>query len=367
MGSVLNFVFSECDTLNCGPFRNYIQSNLPNCNESEIDLTNKNLILVEPVGELDDNSCFYDIVKKYKDTDIKFLFCILGDPPINYKIKRIKSKLKGLIDLNRVIFLSSNINLKGKNIFSFDYFLEESTWDMYSHFFGSYVNELNYVSEDIKLDELNIFRDNKFLSFNRNVDKIHRFNLLHLYLGHLKKESLFSFLHFDGEVPIQYVKKDTDVDWRSKLPIELDTNGELGFRTTDTYKKELFLDTCIHIVTETSFEENELFISEKILKPILMYQPFIVLGSVGYLKRLKSYGFKTFSDFWDESYDDIKNPRKRYKKVRELILSLNEMSIEEMNELYQKTKEICIFNRQLHQSMYINSIPKILERIENEW
>ena len=98
-----------------------------------------------------------------------------------------------------------------------------------------------------------------------------------------------------------------------------------------------------------------------------MYQPFIVLSSHGYLKRLKGYGFKTFSDFWDESYDEIENPRKRYKKVRELILSLNEMSIEDMNKLYQKTKEICIFNRNLHQSMYIDSIPNILEEIENEW
>lgn len=98
-----------------------------------------------------------------------------------------------------------------------------------------------------------------------------------------------------------------------------------------------------------------------------MYQPFIVLGPVDYLKRLKRYGFKTFSDFWDESYDDISDDTERFNKVRELILSLNEMSIEEMNELYQKTKEICIFNRQLHQRMSINSIPKILERIQNEW
>lgn len=367
MGSILNFVITDCDKINRGPFYNYIQSHLKHTSETDIDFSNKNILVIESDGELEDNSCAYDYIEKYKDTNIKFIIPILSDPPITYKIRKIKNKIKGVIDSNRIIILSSNINLKGKNVFNFDYFLEESTWNQYEHFFSKGRNQLNYVSKDIRIDELNTFRSKKFLSFNRNINKTHRFNLLHLFLKYLKDESIFSFLLYDGEQPETYVKEDFEEDWNRNIPIILDSNGKLGFRTTDTFKKELFLDSCVHIVTETSFEENELFISEKIIKPILMYQPFIVLGSVGYLERLKSYGFKTFSDFWDESYDTIKNPRKRYKKVRELILSLNKMSIEEMNELYQKTKEICIFNRQLHQSMYINSIPKILEEIENEW
>jgi hypothetical protein len=154
------------------------------------------------------------------------------------------------------------------------------------------------------------------------------------------------------------------------LPIEIDTHAienKMGFRVDNTYKKELFLDSCINIVTETSFIDNELFISEKILKPILMYQPFIVLGPYKILSHLKSYGFKTFSDFWNENYDTIENHEERLKTVIELINELNSKSIEDLNELYQKTKDICIYNRRLFYSLKLDSIPQIFKQIENEW
>jgi hypothetical protein len=147
----------------------------------------------------------------------------------------------------------------------------------------------------------------------------------------------------------------------------MDTNNKNSFSASGTFKKELFLNSCINIVTETSFINKELFISEKVLKPILMYQPFIVLSSYKYLNQLKKYGYKTFSDFWDESYDDIEDSKLRLKVVLELIRELNSKSIEELNELYQKTKDICIYNRRLHDSMELDSLPQIFKKIENEW
>jgi len=364
MGSILNFVFPENPELKQGPIVNYIQSNYSYTDNFELRDGYKNIIVIETVGDSEHNEHFLNIIEFLKKIKCKVLICFIADPVNDKKLSKIIKLLDG-IDYK---ILSSNISSKYSDVISFDYFMEESTWDMYNHFFSNNINDLGYKSKDININELDNFRNYKFLSFNRNMQKPHRLGLFFLYLLELHKESLCSFLFFDGETPPIYTPNDYVEGWESKLPIELDTVGNLtNFRVSDTLKKELFLDTCIHIVTETSFNENELFLSEKILKPILMYQPFIVLSSHGYLKRLKGYGFKTFSDFWDESYDEIENPRKRYKKVRELILSLNEMSIEEMNKLYQKTKEICIFNRNLHQSMYIDSIPNILEEIENEW
>ena len=42
--------------------------------------------------------------------------------------------------------------------------------------------------------------------------------------------------------------------------------------------------------------------TEKILKPIQQYHPFILLGMYG-LQNLRNLGFKTFDSVWDESYD----------------------------------------------------------------
>ena len=363
MGSILKFSRTEHEHLSMGPIVNYIDYNY-----GFYPIEDDSIIVLEFNGNVDDHPDLFNLLKQHKDTDVKFLLCYVSDPLADFKLEETKKYLYNLIEKERIFFLTSNTLLIGDDIISFDYFLEESTWVSYHDIFSIQPNDLGYVSQDIEIDELDTIRTKKFLSFNRNVNKKHRLNLLQLYLSHLKKDSLFSFLFFEEAMCEIYNKEDYVDNWLEHIPIELDTNGELTqFRTSDTFRKDLFLDTCINIVTETSFDFNELFISEKILKPILMYQPFIVLGPVDYLKRLKRYGFKTFSDFWDESYDDISDDTERFNKVRELILSLNEMSIEEMNELYQKTKEICIFNRQLHQRMSINSIPKILERIQNEW
>ena len=64
-------------------------------------------------------------------------------------------------------------------------------------------------------------------------------------------------------------------------------------------------DAFWHIVTETVFYYDKLHLTEKIFKPIVSKQPFMLLAAPGNLVYLKSYGFKTFDSVIDESYDSI--------------------------------------------------------------
>jgi len=109
--------------------------------------------------------------------------------------------------------------------------------------------------------------------------------------------------------------------------------------------KEPYLNTYFSLITETLFYEHGHYISEKTFKGISHMHPFIVLGKPGILKQLKKWGFKTFSDFWDESYDDIKNNSERMIKVFEVTKSLIEKTNEEWDELYQKLIPILEYNR----------------------
>ena len=222
---------------------------------------------------------------------------------------------------DKVYYVDTCVNhSEDYNTFCYHHFLEGpgihmKRWGDFKFFEE---NELGYKSEDITLEELDIFRNKKFLSFNRTVDKDNRMSLFHTYLENDFSDSYFSFLNkSDGSVPFFTKTEKLSIDeYKSKLPIELDTKNSgvnlLNFKTSNTFKKDLFLNSCINIVTETSFECNGLFISEKILKPIVCYQPFIVLGPQNYLKELRRLGYQTFSDFWDESYDEIENGKDRY-------------------------------------------------------
>ena len=80
--------------------------------------------------------------------------------------------------------------------------------------------------------------------------------------------------------------------------------------------------------------EDDYIITEKVYKPIIHYHPFIVLGSPYTLKHMRSIGFKTFGDFWDESYDEEENNDKRFETVFNLLMKFDKMPIEELHKLY---------------------------------
>lgn len=110
-------------------------------------------------------------------------------------------------------------------------------------------------------------------------------------------------------------------------------------------RKETYLDSYINITTESQFFEECWYMSEKTFKPIANLQPFIIIGSPFTLKELKKYGFKTFGEFWDESYDEERDNFKRLEKITNLIKRLNNMSIDELHELYLKMLPILKHNQ----------------------
>ena len=90
-------------------------------------------------------------------------------------------------------------------------------------------------------------------------------------------------------------------------------------RTIDSWmpaeKKPKDIDAFWHIVTETVFYYDKLHLTEKIFKPIVSKQPFMLLAAPGNLAYLKSYGFKTFDSVIDESYDSIQDNDLRTEAV----------------------------------------------------
>jgi hypothetical protein len=115
----------------------------------------------------------------------------------------------------------------------------------------------------------------------------------------------------------------------------VDSNLEynLAFNLNET----LHLNTFVNVFTETLFEEDTIFLSEKIFKPIYCLQPFIVFGNPGTLEELQKLGFRTFGEFWDESYDQEISFTKRLEKIIEIMKDLANKT---HGELLQMTREM---------------------------
>jgi hypothetical protein len=82
-------------------------------------------------------------------------------------------------------------------------------------------------------------------------------------------------------------------------------------------------NTDIEVVLETLFDDDRIHLTEKSLRPIAMAQPFILASTAGSLEYLRSYGFKTFGNVWDESYDNIKNSKQRLCAITDLMVQIN--------------------------------------------
>jgi hypothetical protein len=61
--------------------------------------------------------------------------------------------------------------------------------------------------------------------------------------------------------------------------------------------------------------------------------PFILVGCVNNLEYLRQYGFKTFSDYWDESYDSITDPIKRLQAIVKVLTTINQLSKQEQKDM----------------------------------
>lgn len=140
----------------------------------------------------------------------------------------------------------------------------------------------------------------------------------------------------------------------NKLPLKIDEYGEpaamaeLYNKTIDPY----YHNSLISVVTETNFANNEIFLTEKIFKPILHRHPFILVGAYKTLDHLKTLGYKTFSDFFDESYDDIEDPKERLVKIVEICKDIQGWPDTKRKTFFYKAMAITNHNYELLTSLY---------------
>lgn len=116
-------------------------------------------------------------------------------------------------------------------------------------------------------------------------------------------------------------------------------------------------DSLLYLVTETVATHRRHHITEKTFKPICLRMPFVMVGTRGSLEYLRSYGFQTFGDFWDESYDSEPDDDLRIEKVARLLKDLDSMTQEQKQELFVKMIPVLEHN---YNHFYGGAFEKIL-------
>ena len=121
-------------------------------------------------------------------------------------------------------------------------------------------------------------------------------------------------------------------------PIVLDMKNLGDYRV---YPQEHFENTYFSVITESYFWTNTksesyawiTALTEKVFKGFLL-NPLILIGGYKSLHHIKELGFETFSELFDESYDDCFDADERYKLVFSEIDRVCKMNRKKLDDIY---------------------------------
>jgi hypothetical protein len=196
---------------------------------------------------------------------------------------------------------------------------------------------------DKKINTFNILQKRPRLHRCLMYYKLHENNLLDNALCSMDKPWSDQPIDHIGNFNIDHNKWN---DMVSTLPRYI---NDVSFHTEDynhyitRLHPEYCLNSWVSVVSEPQFFEHEdtVFTSEKIFKPIAMRHPFISFANKGHLKALRKLGYKTFSDFWDESYDEMDD----VERLDEIIRLIKEIeSLPNKLEWFKSMEEVLEHN-----------------------
>jgi len=81
-------------------------------------------------------------------------------------------------------------------------------------------------------------------------------------------------------------------------------------KNTNRSLLEHYADFHVEIVAETYCYGETFFPTEKTVRPITAGKPMLIMGPKNFLRRLRDQGFRTWSELWDETYDDMEGPER---------------------------------------------------------
>jgi hypothetical protein len=172
-------------------------------------------------------------------------------------------------------------------------------------------------------------RSKKYTCLN-HIQKISR----EIVVATLFNEGLINdgYVSYHKDEPMIYHEGLNDLvdatKFRNHTPIILDTDDPEEMNRHWDVQKHLFNDAYWNFVTE-SFIDDYPVLTEKTYKPIANLQPFVMFGPKGSLAALKELGYRTFSPYIDESYDDIADNATRLKAALDIALKLARMTDEQ--------------------------------------
>ena len=251
------------------------------------------------------------------------------------------------IDKSKIIYLTMNLGKKENKEVGFDSQLIECSWRVpgaIKNIDNLYFNGLSEYKKKYK-----------FICINGTSSEWRTFITFEIFNRKLNKKSLVSMVNKCNK-PLSDIGSDysdfigrklnrNEFNFLKKLPIILDkTKDDLEndictinpMLVDDEYVLKL-KETYFSLITESDISpfilNNQYKITEKTYKAI-SFHPFIIAGGCGILKYIRSLGFHTFPELFDESYDEIYDNCERMKFIMDEVDRVCSMDDSDLHKIF---------------------------------
>jgi hypothetical protein len=168
-----------------------------------------------------------------------------------------------------------------------------------------------------------------------------------LYTKSTNRKLLIDATQFIAQCPVTL----DELDVITSYPIK----GAGDWESLKIYHRFFAEVVCESFTAGTTF-----FPTEKTWRAIKSRTPFIVMGPECYLKNLQRIGFKTFDQWWDESYDNT-SWALRVMEIENICFHLANKSIKELQTMYKEMKPVLDHNRHLLDTLTIEDMRRKLD------
>lgn len=213
----------------------------------------------------------------------------------------------------------------------------------------------------LNVDEyLNSEKKKFFLSYNKNTTKTFRIQLIlwliknglidDSYVSVLIKNNNFSKRELESkEIELldlsEYYDKFDSMGFNI-LDWDYPNNQNDVFSNLKYTTKSHYADTYFNIITETSFENDSLNLTEKSFKALANCHPFLIIGDLRSNEYLQSLGFEVYNDLIDYSFDSVVDNQKRLNDALAQIRKIYSLGPESLMNWYKNNTQRFKKNRE---------------------
>ena len=210
--------------------------------------------------------------------------------------------------------------------------------------FGIFVSRSNYLRLALTAHMFANYHDDTILTYHYDSSSDYHKN-------HLGLEQLIHLYNVDSDIVNNALKL------LKSSPIVLDKKPSYPLVEPECYKLlSVYNQFYVEIICETYFSGNTFYPTEKTWRALAMKTPFVLQGPSFYLKRLRDIGFKTFGNWWDESYDE--DPYEY--KLSAILRIIDEINCLDIAQAYKQMRPVLEHNHELFKKLNFESFDKIM-------